>query len=145
MDGGCNITSKHGNHWTDVIQNLGMRLCDIEQQDFVIHCKKVDDIYEAYNIDITEQKKKLIKKGKKVLRQLKRIDYLKMDCEGAEYDILFKCKDSVLRKIKKIGMEPHYIDEKKNVNELKTFLVAKGFHVSAIPNRQMLYATRING
>jgi membrane dipeptidase len=49
MDGGCNITSKHGNHWTDVIQNLGMRLCDIEQQDFVIHCKKVDDIYEAYN------------------------------------------------------------------------------------------------
>ena len=48
MDGGCNITSMHGNHWADNIQNLGMRLCDIAQQDFVIHCKTVDDIYEAY-------------------------------------------------------------------------------------------------
>jgi len=48
MDGGCAITSKHGNHWTDVIQNLGMRLCDIQHQDFVIHCRKVEDIYEAF-------------------------------------------------------------------------------------------------
>jgi len=49
MNGGCIITSKHGNHWNDVIQNLGMRLCDIDHQDFVILCKKVSDIEEAYN------------------------------------------------------------------------------------------------
>lgn len=48
MDGGCAITSLHGNHWTDVIQNLGMRLCDIAQQDFVLHCKTVKDIERAY-------------------------------------------------------------------------------------------------
>jgi membrane dipeptidase len=48
MDGSCNITSKHGNKWTDVIQNLGMRLCDIANQDFVIHCKNVNDITTAF-------------------------------------------------------------------------------------------------
>lgn len=48
MDGGCAITSKHGNHWTDVIQNLGMRLCDLRQQDYVIHCRSVEDIYDAF-------------------------------------------------------------------------------------------------
>ncbi len=49
MDGYGRVTSKHGNHWTDVIQNLGMRLCDIAHQDFVIPCKRVSDIYEAFN------------------------------------------------------------------------------------------------
>lgn len=48
MDGGCAITSKHGNHWTDVVQNLGMRLCDLRQQGFAIHCRGVDDIYDAF-------------------------------------------------------------------------------------------------
>jgi len=48
MDGGCAITSKHGNHWDDVVQNLGMRLCDIAQQDFMIHCKTVKDIEYAF-------------------------------------------------------------------------------------------------
>jgi membrane dipeptidase len=48
MDGYGSITSKHGNHWTDVVQNLGMRLCDIAHQDFVIHCRGVDDIIEAF-------------------------------------------------------------------------------------------------
>jgi len=49
MDGYGSVTSKHGNHWTDVIQNLGMRLCDIAHQDFVIPCERVSDIYEAFN------------------------------------------------------------------------------------------------
>ncbi len=48
MDGSCNITSKHGNKWTDIVHNMGMRLCDISQQDYVIHCKKVSDIREAF-------------------------------------------------------------------------------------------------
>lgn len=49
MDGYGSITSKHGNHWTDVVQNLGMRLCDIAHQDFVIPCAQFSDIYEAFN------------------------------------------------------------------------------------------------
>jgi membrane dipeptidase len=49
MNGSATITSKHGWKWTDIIHDLGQRLCDIAQQDFVIHCKKVDDIVTAYN------------------------------------------------------------------------------------------------
>ncbi|TFF95700.1 diguanylate cyclase, partial [Candidatus Thorarchaeota archaeon] len=48
MDGSANITSKHGWSWTDTIHDLGQRLCDISHQDFVIHCKSVDDIIMAY-------------------------------------------------------------------------------------------------
>lgn len=48
MNGSSIITSKMGWKWSDVIHDLGMRLSDIAHQDFVIHCKKVDDITEAH-------------------------------------------------------------------------------------------------
>jgi membrane dipeptidase len=49
MDGTAMITSKHGWKWSDVIYDLGMRLCDLAHQDFVIKCEKVDDIFRAHN------------------------------------------------------------------------------------------------
>lgn len=48
MDGICQIHSKGGWKWSEVIHDLGMRLCDIAHQDFVIHCKTVEDIYRAH-------------------------------------------------------------------------------------------------
>lgn len=48
MDGFCNIYTKHGWDWLGTIQDLGMRLCDITHQGFIIHCKRVEDILEAY-------------------------------------------------------------------------------------------------
>ncbi|MFX1516714.1 MAG: dipeptidase [Promethearchaeota archaeon] len=48
MNGSCKITSKHGWKWGDTIHDLGQRLCDISHQDFVIHCKKADDIVTAH-------------------------------------------------------------------------------------------------
>jgi membrane dipeptidase len=48
MDGTCTITSKSGWKWTDVLHDLGMRLCDLAHQDFLIHCKRVEDIYRAF-------------------------------------------------------------------------------------------------
>lgn len=48
MDGVCQIHSKGGWKWSEVIHDLGMRLCDIAHQDFLIHCKSVDDIYRAH-------------------------------------------------------------------------------------------------
>jgi membrane dipeptidase len=47
MDGCCLITSQHGWKWQDVLHDLGMHLSDIAHQDFVIHCKEVDDILRA--------------------------------------------------------------------------------------------------
>jgi len=48
MNGSCVITSHNGWKFTDIVHDLGMRLCDIAHQDFVIHCKRVDDIYRAH-------------------------------------------------------------------------------------------------
>lgn len=48
MDGTCTISSKNGWKWNDVLQDLGLRLCDLAHQDMVIRCEKVDDIYRAH-------------------------------------------------------------------------------------------------
>jgi membrane dipeptidase len=48
MDGSAQITSKQGWKWTDVIHDLGQRLCDINHQNYVIHCKRPEDIIAAH-------------------------------------------------------------------------------------------------
>lgn len=48
MDGTAMITSKHGWKWSDILYDLGMRLCDLSHQDFLVKCEKVDDIYNAH-------------------------------------------------------------------------------------------------
>ena len=57
------------------------------------------------------------------------IDYLKMDCEGAEFDILFGLDPAVLGRIKRIGMEFHNVDENRNAATLSEFLKRHGFRV----------------
>ena len=49
MDGVCTITSRMGWKWNDIIHDLGMRLCDLAHQDFVIQCRNVEDIVKAHN------------------------------------------------------------------------------------------------
>lgn len=48
MDGCAMITSKHGWKWSDIIYDLGMRLCDLAHQDFLIKCENTENIYTAY-------------------------------------------------------------------------------------------------
>lgn len=72
------------------------------------------------------------------------IDLLKMDCEGAEYNILFNCPSKILASIKKIALEHHALNKEKNVSTLKAFLQKEGFKV-AIPSKhpELLFAKRI--
>jgi len=49
MDGICTIHSRSGWQWDDVLHDLGMRLCDLAHQDFVIHCLRVADIHRAHD------------------------------------------------------------------------------------------------
>lgn len=48
-DGTGPITSKMGWKWTDIIFDLGMRLCDISHQDFLTVCRGVADILQAHD------------------------------------------------------------------------------------------------
>lgn len=49
MDGIINIESKTGWKWTEVLHDLGMRLCDLAHQDFVVLCTSVDQIQQAHD------------------------------------------------------------------------------------------------
>jgi len=48
LDGSSNIHTKHAWDWMSTVHDLGMRLCDIAHQDFVVHCRGVEDIVEAH-------------------------------------------------------------------------------------------------
>lgn len=49
MDGICTIHSRSGWQWDDVLHDLGMRLCDLAHQDFLIHCRRIDDVQRAHD------------------------------------------------------------------------------------------------
>jgi membrane dipeptidase len=48
LDGICRIHSRSGWQWDDVLHDLGMRLCDLAHQDFLIHGLRVADIHRAH-------------------------------------------------------------------------------------------------
>ncbi|MEL7645922.1 MAG: FkbM family methyltransferase [Anaerolineaceae bacterium] len=62
------------------------------------------------------------------------IDLLKLDCEGAEYPILFAANPSTLGAVKRIVMEYHDLDERQNHRELASYLQKTGFQVGLHAN-----------
>lgn len=59
---------------------------------------------------------------------IKKCDLLKMDCEGAEYDILYNCPSVYLNRIEQIAMEVHRgKEENENIDALESFLNRQGF------------------
>lgn len=72
-----------------------------------------------------------------------RCDLLKMDCEGAEYEILYNCPPDYLRRIDQIAMEVHRGDkEDQNIDALEKFFQQQGFRTRRKPVG-MLWAWRI--
>jgi FkbM family methyltransferase len=63
-----------------------------------------------------------------------RCDFLKMDCEGLEYDILFSADEKTLRKIRHVAMEYHDAVTIHVHEELVRFLAERGFLVRTRPN-----------
>lgn len=60
---------------------------------------------------------------------IQHIDFLKMDIEGGEYDILLNLSDNDFKKIKRIAMEYHFVDENRNGDVLKKLFNHQGYHV----------------
>jgi len=70
----------------------------------------------------------LVKSGK--------IDFLKMDCEGCEYEIINKRKSYSLQKVKKLVMEYHE-NQKKSASLLKEALEKANFTVLVKPRKEV--------
>lgn len=60
-----------------------------------------------------------------IVTSFERVDFLKMDCEGAEYEILMQASPATIAKVEKIAMEWH--GGRKAFDELREFLKEKGF------------------
>jgi FkbM family methyltransferase len=66
--------------------------------------------------------------------KIERCDFLKIDCEGAEYDILFGASEVALRRIWRVAMEYHEGITRFGRDDLVRFLEERGFRVRTRPN-----------
>ena len=64
-------------------------------------------------------------------------DFLKMDCEGAEYEILFNLPEKIFKKINKICLEYHDMKElDHSINDLITKLKSHKFEIEVFPTSE---------
>lgn len=66
--------------------------------------------------------------------KIKIVNLLKMDCEGAEYEILLSTPASTFEKIERIIMEYHDVDAERTHSVLTRFLEAQGYRVTCHKN-----------
>ncbi|MFH1784997.1 MAG: FkbM family methyltransferase [Candidatus Micrarchaeota archaeon] len=80
--------------------------------------------------------------------RLRRIDFLKMDCEGAEYEILRRLPIDVLGMIRQIAMECHYQGDGRDSKWIAGLLRRNGFDVVIKTDKydeklSMIYAKQV--
>ena len=63
-----------------------------------------------------------------------RVNLLKMDCEGAEYEILLNTTSDTFKKIDRIIMEYHDLDIERSYLNLVEHLQKEGYRVECYPN-----------
>ncbi len=72
---------------------------------------------------------------------LDRIDFLKLDCEGSEYPIIYDSPAEIWKKIDSIFLEVHNLDkEMRNFDALNNFLMAAGYKTSSQIARNGCYS-----
>ncbi|SEJ42752.1 methyltransferase, FkbM family [Dyadobacter sp. SG02] len=69
-----------------------------------------------------------------------KVDLLKMDCEGSEYDIILNTPPDVVRRVERMLVEVHDIDSQFNVITFSQYLEELGYHVSYMPINGFCYA-----
>lgn len=73
-------------------------------------------------------------------------DLLKLDCEGAEYDILLNNSKETLRRVSNISMEYHVGFNDHSLENLEQLLMNHGFVINSLPMDEegagMLYASK---
>jgi FkbM family methyltransferase len=97
--------------------------------------------YEQGGTTITVQTKSLADLFTE--HHIERCDFLKIDCEGAEYDILYATKPETFRAITCIILEYHHFTShpQGNPEALAAFLREQGYETS-IPSKSILLAKR---
>ena len=66
--------------------------------------------------------------------EIPRCDLMKIDCEGAEYPILFNTPEDVLGRVQRIVMEYHDSLTRYTHRDMQAFLASKGYAVRVVQN-----------
>jgi FkbM family methyltransferase len=64
--------------------------------------------------------------------KIEKINFLKIDCEGAEFEILLNLDRELIKNIDRISMEVHENSNTKSIDELVDFLKDKNFKVMTL-------------
>lgn len=99
--------------------------CSLSDKGIDVATISLKDFFDAYNI--------------------KKIDFLKMDCEGSEYDILMSTPKKYLERIGKISMEIHKTN--KFLEDMSKFLSKNSFSIKTMTHDKhfktgMIHAVR---
>ncbi len=135
------------NNLTESIKpfNLGVSEKDEERRLFLYPNRSIaDSLYQEYVPNPKDFVKIKVVTLQSIFEdnKIEGCDVLKIDCEGAEYEILFNTPPDYLCKIKNIVLEYH-----QGVKGLEEFLERNGFSVvclKPLSNLGMLYARRRN-
>ena len=108
---------------------------------FSLFSSTVEGFSTMASIDPTEGKGKEIKVKTQKLEslieeeQIKKIDLIKLDCEGSEYPILYNLPEEVLEMVRYMSIETHQSKTAGNSHaELKSFLEKKNWLTRATMN-----------
>jgi FkbM family methyltransferase len=99
-----------------------------EPLQFQSHLQKTVNVKKSLSVSSLSLADALSKLG------VESCDLLKLDCEGAEYSILFNTPQPILEHIQRIVMEYHDNLIQHNHKELARFLNERGFQVETFPN-----------
>lgn len=69
-----------------------------------------------------------------------KIDLLKMDCEGSEYDIVLNTPPDIVRRVERMLIEVHDIDSQFNIHTFSRYLGELGYDVNYTPINGFCYA-----
>lgn len=104
--------------------------CDAER---LMLMKKNIRLNESQNVLINHEKAQSLNK---IIDGFSKVDFLKIDCEGCEYQIFQNASQETLNKIKYLAMEAHLFDSKmkKNFVKLSKKLMNSGFQLKIVSN-----------
>jgi FkbM family methyltransferase len=123
------LGSKTAKLYIDETNNAGHSMFNKSYKHLTVKCTSLREIFDQNNIQYC--------------------DFLKMDCEGAEHDILFNTPEDIFDKIGAIVMEYHpAVYKKKGVSELQQLLKRNNFSVTLRTpqgSQGLMYAKRAKG
>jgi FkbM family methyltransferase len=72
-----------------------------------------------------------------------RVDFLKCDCEGAEYAVFYSCPATVFDCVQHIAMEVHQGEgERESIDAMVSFLADRGYACCMSEDRHFVWASR---